>query len=123
MQGWDSTATETPHVPTMKALTNAPVCLGFMVTAMYVEMSTNVLMDRTTAVWKRPAETPRALIRALAMTVSVETVAYALISMNAATEVTFVALIQAAATGLVLTVAPAERDTTAMGDIVTVSTI
>ena len=75
-----------------------------------------------TAVWKRPAVTLWALIRAHAMTVSVETVAYAMTLMSAATEVTLVALMPAASTNLVLTVAPAETGTMAMGDIVTVST-
>ena len=37
-----TSVTETQHAPTLKALTNVPVCPGFMVTAMYVEMSTNV---------------------------------------------------------------------------------
>ena len=96
--------------------------MGFLVTAMYVEMSTNVSMNRTTAVCMRPVETLWALIRVHAMMVSVETVAYALTSMNAATEVIFVALTPAALTNLVLTVAPAEMGTVAMGDIVTVST-
>ena len=75
-----------------------------------------------TAVWMRPAATLWAPSRVHAMTVSVETVAYAMTSMSAVMDVTFVALLPAASTSLVLTVAPAEKGTMAMGDIVTVST-
>ena len=117
-----TSATETQHAPTLKALTNVPARLGFMVTVMYVEMLTNVMMNHTAAVWMRLAATLWAPIRVHAMTVSVETVVYAVISMSAAMDLTFVALMPAASTSLVLTVAPAERGTVVMGDIVTVST-
>ena len=117
-----TSATKTRYAQTLKALTNAPAFLGFMVTVKCVEKSTNVWMDHMTAVWMRLVGTLWVLIPAHAMTVFMETVVYVLTSMSAAMEVIFVTLMPAALTSQALTAACAKKGTMAMDDTVMVST-
>ena len=114
--------TETRHAQTLKALTNAPAFLGFMVTVKCVEMSTNVWIDHMTAVWMRLAGTLWALILVRARTVFVETVVYAPTSMSVVMEVIFVTLMLDVLTSQALTAASAKMGTVAMDDTAMVST-
>ena len=117
-----TSVTHTQHVQTLKALTNAPATLGFVVMVKSVEMSTNVKINHITAVPMELVRTLKVLIRVRAMTVSMVMVVYVLTSMSVAIEDIFVTLMPTVLTSLVLTAAPAEKATPEMDGIAKVGT-
>jgi len=101
---------------------NVPAFLGLVVMVRCVEISTSAWMDHMAAVCMQLVRTLMALIHVHAMMVSMAMVVYALTSMSAVMEFISVMLMPAVLTSLVLTAAPAKKDTPEMDDIVMVRT-